>query len=397
MTNNSEPANFETAIAVGYEIFQIQNTFQLTSVVSAPQDVIPLCKRGSGGFIFKTTYTLISIKQSLLTMPIPTLSIIMPVFNAETYIRESLESLLHQTFTDFELIIIDDGCTDNSMEIIREMMEPRIRVLTNDANRGIVYSRNRGIENVKGRYIAPFDSDDIARHDKFEKQIAFLEKNRDYGMIGSWCVLIDDHGKPTGKKWKVNEPPERIPAILLFRNYFAQSAMVIRKELIPEGGYSTGYDVVEDYKMWIDITSRHKAWNYPDYLLYYRVHSKSITNREEQKMSARDVMIFNYLYKKLQIEPDEKMLSMLIALKNGHVFENAQSLKELQAFLLLIIDRNRKTGLYDEKELIRVVHNRYLKACATAIRFRFSNIGACISSELHRLALQSFLWFGRRG
>lgn len=316
-------------------------------------------------------------------MPNPTLSIIMPVFNAGPFIKESVQSLLNQSFADFELIIIDDGSTDNSMEIISEMKEPRIRTLTNDANRGIVYSRNRGIENAKGRYISPFDSDDVARKDKFEKQIDFLEKNPDIGMIGSWVILIDEQGKPTGKKWKVNAPPERIPALLLFRNYFAQSSMVIRKEVIPGGNYTTGYDVVEDYKMWVDITSKHKAWNYPDYLLLYRVHSKSITKREQEKMEGRDAMILDYVYSKMDIELTAKQKSLLIALKNNRALTDQKSLKKLEEFLLHILAQNARMGVYDHRELLKVVYNRFLKACYNSRQSGINKISTFLTSALH--------------
>jgi glycosyltransferase involved in cell wall biosynthesis len=328
-------------------------------------------------------------------MPEPTLSIVMPVYNAAPYIREAVQSLLDQTYKDFELIVVDDGCTDESINIIEEFGDERIRILRNERNSGIVFSRNRGTAAAHGRYIAPFDADDIARKDKFEKQIAFLEKNPDFAMLGSWVKIIDEQGRPAGRKWKVNAPPEKIPAILLFRNYFAQSAMVIRREVLPEGYYSEGYDVVEDYKMWIDITSRYKAWNYPDYLLLYRVHSLSATNFKAQRMIERDKMIFRYIYQKLEIEPDEGQLSLLIALKNGNSFENAQRIKELHNFLELIIKRNRKLHVYDQSELARVVYNRFVKACFNQAGNPFPNIMTCISGRLFRELLRSFFRYGR--
>ena len=139
-------------------------------------------------------------------MSYPTLSIIMPVYNAEAYLHEAVKSILAQSFTDFELIIVEDGSTDNSLEIIEGFSDSRIHVLYNDGNQGIVYSRNRGNAASRGRYIGPFDADDIAEKDKFKKQLRFLECNPDYGMIGSWAHLVDHEGRMMHEKWKVNAP-----------------------------------------------------------------------------------------------------------------------------------------------------------------------------------------------
>ena len=203
-------------------------------------------------------------------------------------------------------------------------------------------------------------------------------------MIGSWVILIDDHGKPTGRKWKVDAPPERIPALLLFRNYFAQSSMLLRKEVIPEGNYTIGYDVVEDYKMWIDITNRYKAWNYPDYLLNYRVHSKSITSREQEKMDGRDAMIFDYVYSKLDIDLTTKQKALLSALKNNRPLNGLTNLKALEEFLLYILAQNDSLGVYDQRELLKVIYNRFLKACYTSKHNGFSKINIFFTSALHK-------------
>lgn len=312
----------------------------------------------------------------------PTLSIIMPVFNTEPFIKEAVGSLVNQTFSDFELIIVNDGCTDRSIEIVKEFKDPRIRILTNEVNSGIVFSRNRGTKAALGKYIAPFDADDIARKDKFEKQIRFLEKHPKFGMIGSWAELIGENGEPLKKKWKINAPPERIPAILLFRNYFVQSAMVIRREVMPEGNYSSGYDVVEDYKMWVEITRKYKSWNYPDYLVKYRIHSKSITNLEVQKMAERDSRIFDYAYKALDLTLTAKQKTLLLSLKNAYKLNSAGEIRELENFLLYILEKNMELKSFNHNELVKVAFNRYLKACRIAGISRSNKLKALYSSAL---------------
>ncbi len=296
-------------------------------------------------------------------MTAPTLSIIMPVYNAGLYLREAVESLLAQTFADFELIIVEDGSTDNSREIIGGFSDSRIQVFYNDGNKGIVYSRNRGTTATRGRYIAPFDADDIARNDKFEKQLQFLERNPDYGMIGSWAHLINEEGKLLKEKWKVNAPSKRIPAIMLFRNYFVQSSVVIRRKAIPEGGYAKGYDGVEDYKMWVEVAEKWKVWNYPEYLVKYRIHKQGISLREAERLRGNDDMIYKMLYKDLDINLTEPQCRLLHLIRKRNIIKNMNTLKDIACLLLLVLAHNKKLEIYNHAELKKVVRNRWLKAC----------------------------------
>jgi len=291
------------------------------------------------------------------------LSIVMPVYNAEKYIQQAVTSLLEQSYRDFELIVVNDGSTDKSMEIIQGFNDERIRILHNDKNRGIVYSRNRGNAAARGRYLAPFDADDVARADKFEKQLAFLEAHPEYGMIGSWARLIDARGHVMRQKWKVNAPPERIPSILLFRNYFVQSSVVIRREAIPEEGYAEGYDAVEDYRMWGLVARRYKVWNYPAYLLQYRIHEQGITKRESDQMAGRDAKVFPLLYEPFHIQLNKRNLQLLQTLKDNRPITDLQDLNDLEVFFLHLLSQNKKHQVVDQKQLLSVVTTRWIKAC----------------------------------
>lgn len=299
-------------------------------------------------------------------MTTPTLSIIMPVYNAEAYMREAVESILAQTYTDFELIIVEDGSTDNSPEIIESFTDSRIQRLYNDGNKGIVYTRNRGMANARGRYIAPFDADDIAHPEKFAKQIQFLEDNPGYGLLGTWAKLIDKNGKPLREKWKVNAPPERIPSILLFRNYFVQSSVVLRREAIPPGGYEKGFDAVEDYRMWTKIATRWKVWNYTEYLVKYRIHEQGISMREEEQLPDKENLIYKTLYHHLGIILTEHQYRLLHLLRKRNPINNIKTLKDMESLLLLMVHQNKKLNAYDQRELKKVTRNRWFKACFRA-------------------------------
>ncbi len=291
----------------------------------------------------------------------PELSILMPVYNGARYIKPAIESLLHQTFTDFELVVVDDGSTDQSHEILASFSDPRIRVLRNDCNRGIVYSRNRALSEARGRYIAPFDADDIAHPRKFERQIRFLEEHPAYGMVGCRVYHIDPEGRRLKSRWRLGAGPEMIPALQLFRAYFIQSAVVYRREAIPAGGYAEGFEIVEDYMMYYEVAQRHKTINLPEYLLYYRIHEESIQRKRRDVLVECEQKLYQYMYAPLEIGITPERYRVLQHLKHRKPL-NLQQYKETGAFLRLILQQNRIHPVYPQKVLYRVVLNRWLKA-----------------------------------
>lgn len=292
----------------------------------------------------------------------PELSILMPVFNGARYLKYAIESLLAQTFTDFELVVVDDGSTDNSTEILASFSDPRIRVLRNDCNRGIVYSRNRALAEAQGRYIAPFDADDVAHPRKFELQIRFLEEHPDYGMVGSWAYHIDEEGKLLKTRWRLTARPETIPAIQLFRAYFIQSAVVYRREAMPEGGYAMGFEIGEDYRMYFEVAKKYKTVNLPEYLLFYRIHGESIQHRRPDLLAACEPKLYRYIYESLEIDITPERYRVLQQLK-GNIPMNMRQFREARVFLGEILRRNSQTRVYKQTILYRVVCNRLLKAC----------------------------------
>lgn len=288
----------------------------------------------------------------------------MPVYNRENLIKFSVESILNQTFTDFEFIIVNDGSTDKTAEIIKNFNDKRIKLIHNEKNSGIVFSRNRGIENATGEFVAMFDSDDIAYPTKNEEQINFLEQNPSFGMVGTWAKFIDEKGNHTGKSWKLPAESEKIPAMMLFRNYFVQASVVARRNALPKHLYSTGYEIGEDSKMWFEISLKHKVWNLQKYLLDYRIHSGNITNTDDKKQISDSRKLYKYIFKHLDIKPTEKELDAHFLIKNNEKIKSISELKEIENWLQKIINQNKKTKLYDDKILRKTIKNRWLKVCS---------------------------------
>ncbi len=205
----------------------------------------------------------------------PRVSIVMAVYNAAPYLEETLESILAQTYSDFELIIVDDGSTDETPQILDRYGDPRIVRLRNETNLGVARARNRGGAIVRGEYVAVHDADDLSSPDRLEKQVAFLDTHPEIGLVGSQGVLLTEGGK---YPLVVPLHNEEIQALLLGENCLLHSSLMIRKWLMDEiGGYDEGYVAAEDYDLVLRIAERTRVANLPDPLYFKRGVSGSIT------------------------------------------------------------------------------------------------------------------------
>ena len=298
----------------------------------------------------------------------PSLSIIMLVYNSELFLREAVQSILNQTYADFELIIINDGSSDKSTQILKSFDDSRIEILSNGTNQGIVFSRNKGLANARGKYIAMFDSDDIAAPLKFEKQIHFLENNLEYGIIGSWVETIDSKGKKRGEAHILTAKPEQIPSILFFRNYFINSATVFRKVLVEDSVYPKGFDIVEDYYLWVYISKKSKVWNLQEFLVEYRIHDNAVTKQDDNLRKA-EKKIFSHLFNELGIPQSQHDFEAHMLIKNNEKIQTKANLKEIDKWINLLYIQNSKVKLYKHKAFLKTLFNRWLKVIRNSKHF----------------------------
>ena len=218
--------------------------------------------------------------------PVPLISVVMPVYNCERYVAHAVESILAQTLVDFEFVIIDDGSTDKTPEILRRYAarDPRIRLVSRP-NRGLVASLNEGLALARGELVARMDADDIAFPQRFERQIAFLRDHPDVVCVGSATLEIDE----AGRELVVTAYPlhdEEIQECLLkgCSTLFHPTAMIRREAVISVGGYREEMKHGEDYDLWLRLGERGRLANLEEVLLRYRIHPGSKTERfhEEQ-------------------------------------------------------------------------------------------------------------------
>lgn len=204
----------------------------------------------------------------------PLVSVIMPVFNGERFLKTAIESILSQTFEDFEFLIINDGSTDRSLQIINSIQDNRIICLQNLENKGLVISLNKAITAAKGKYIARFDADDIALPNRLKEQFNFLEKNPDIALVGSNVQFLINN-----KLANISDLPitnEAAKCRLIFNTTFVHPAVMLQTKVLKTLKYDAKTFPTEDYDLWVRLTKHHKVANLNQVLLHCRLHDKNI-------------------------------------------------------------------------------------------------------------------------
>lgn len=210
-------------------------------------------------------------------------SVILPVYNAELYIEEAVNSILAQTFTDFEFIIIDDGSTDNSLVILSKLsnFDARIRLVSRE-NKGLIATLNEAISLAKSNYIARMDADDVALPTRLAKQFDFLQANPNVAVLGTCYRYIDELGK-LGSKRNTFTGHEDITASFYFGNPIAHPSVMVNYQLLGKDYcYLDEYKTIEDLELWTRLSVKYQLANLPEVLLYYRVLGSSISGKNLQ-------------------------------------------------------------------------------------------------------------------
>ncbi|CAG5007983.1 D-inositol-3-phosphate glycosyltransferase [Dyadobacter sp. CECT 9275] len=231
---------------------------------------------------------------------IPKVTVLMPVYNAQAFLNKAMESILCQTFTNFEFLIINDGSTDNSENIIQSYSDPRISYYRNEKNEGIIGTLNKGISLAKGKYIARMDADDISLPERLMRQTSFLDDNPVYALVATQISLIDSEGHSAGE-WKDDliTGSDQIKRKMPFTNCIAHPSVMIKTEIINHYKYNTKQRNNEDYDLWLRLLSDgYRIAKLSERLLLYRQTDFSITAKANKALAFDNKMLsvkYNYL------------------------------------------------------------------------------------------------------
>jgi glycosyltransferase involved in cell wall biosynthesis len=224
-----------------------------------------------------------------MTEKTPLVSVIMSVYNGEEYLFQAIESILDQTFVNFEFLIMDDASDDNSLEILKHysMIDTRIKIYTNKMNEGLPKSLNKLIKDSKGSLLARMDADDVSINIRFEKQYNFMRSNPNIGILGSNANLIDVNNNYICKKYTAKSI-EKVIAAMPYHNYITHPSVMIRSSIIKQfGSYNEKYKTGQDWELWIRyINSGVKFEILEDRLLSFRINPKSISSWQSKNKAG---------------------------------------------------------------------------------------------------------------
>lgn len=276
----------------------------------------------------------------------PKVSIVMSTFNSEKFIHNSIESVIFQSFKDFEFIIIDDCSNDNTIKIIElyQNKDSRIILIKNKVNLWLTKNLNKWINISRWEYIARIDDDDIwCNKDKLKKQLKFMESNKEYGLCWTWVIFVNENFKEIYRTKNVNTDND-IRKIIPLRNVFAHSSVIIRKIVLDKVWYyDESFRYTQDYELWLRIWTVSKMFNIQEYLLKYMVRDWSISwkNRYNQTLNAFKISLKykkNYKSKRRYLV----WLKLLLILKLSTFTKKIWIYEEISYFWRKFILKNSK-------------------------------------------------------
>lgn len=283
-------------------------------------------------------------------------SVLLPVYNAAPFIVQAVNSILEQSFRDFELLLFDDGSTDETLQILESFKDPRIRIYSSSENLGYLHHLNRGIEMAQGEYILRMDADDVAHPRRFEKQVAFMDAHPAIGLCGTWAGYLGEQGPGP-------RPPlthEQIVIHLLCFTTIAHPTAIIRTAILREHGlrYDPAFYTAEDHELWGRMSACTRLANIPEVLLQLRRHpqSTSVRRREEQKRVKRRIREIHF--RQLLGRPLSGLESQLV---NAQLdFGQAIDFRAVERFFLEVRAANKRQQFGDARYLDAFLENRLL-------------------------------------
>jgi glycosyltransferase involved in cell wall biosynthesis len=320
-------------------------------------------------------------------MKIPKISVLMPVYNGEKYLKEAIESILNQTFNDFEFLIINDGSTDNSENIIKSYNDQRIKLIQNEKNIGLINTLNKGFDLCCGEYIARMDSDDISTPDRLEKQLKFLDQNKNTDICGS---LIRTFGEVNSSIFRYPMRHDSIKATLLFKCSIAHPSVMLRKSAIQGFYFDSSYKHAEDYELWTRLSKNLKLFNIQEVLLLYRMHSDQVSQFfcEEQKISAKKIILNQF--DNLDYRPQEDELELHQQIGSGNIIASKEFVDRAEKWLLKLKNLNSNKKYYLEPDFSYVIAEQWFLVCIKASKFGLWSFYKFFCSRLSRKNNLSF-------
>lgn len=291
---------------------------------------------------------------------VPALSVVVPTYNAARYVQEALHSVLAQDHADFELIVIDDGSSDDTPALLAPFAaDPRVRLLRNERNMGLIATLHRGYSECRAPLIARMDSDDVCEPSRFRRQIEFLRAHPEVGIVGGAIRFFGNVPQPRVFQFPLAH--EAIRPAMLFYCSLAHPALMFRRELV-DGGlfrYEDAFRHGEDFHLWSRLLLTVRAANLPDVVLDYRLHAQQVSSDSSARQYEASVRVRRQMLQEAGIEPTDDDMALHESVILERPLREADYLARLAAWFGKLEDANARSAYWDAGELHRLLRGRF--------------------------------------
>ncbi|HQI02387.1 MAG TPA: glycosyltransferase family A protein [Deltaproteobacteria bacterium] len=313
----------------------------------------------------------------------PRVTVLMPVCNGQTYVREAMDSVIAQTYQDWEFLIVDDGSTDDTPRILNEYRrrDNRIRIVRNPGNMGISMSLNTGISLSSGKFIARMDADDISLPERIGKQVNFLDRHPSVGVCGTWVQPMG------GKKDRAVLYPRTHDSIVcthLFNPAIAHPSVMMRRETLEKHGlsYSTQFPYAQDYEFWVRCSHHTRLANIDEVLLILRQHENKISEKKKQDQSRAARRVQEGQLREMGLNPNDAEMAVHEKLAHEAWEPHRDFLVSVDSWLSRLITANARTSRYPEPAFSTTLAAKWFSACTQASRLGLWTLAQYVRSPL---------------
>lgn len=313
----------------------------------------------------------------------PFVSVVLPAYNAGSYIAEAINSILTQTYTDFELIIINDCSTDTTEEEILAITDSRIQYIKNAQNSGLIYNLNLGFSLAKGKYIVRMDADDISLPTRIATQVAFMEANPKVGVCGSW---FQSFGSTNGIAPYDTENYD-IKLRMLYQCHFCHPTLIIRKSIIDDNNlsYDKAYIHAEDYELWGRMAFLTDFANIAEVLLNYRVHGESVSQKHSAIQGENSGKVIQAIFKRFSINVTLEAVAIWVRACYADFDLTVGEIRTLENLMDFLLTENKRVGYVAQPAIEFFISQKWYNLCYNNVKnkevqsiFNNSNISALL-------------------
>lgn len=290
------------------------------------------------------------------------LTVLMPVYNGAAFVQEALTSILKQTFNEFEFLIVDDGSTDATYEILSSCRDPCIRLLRNHNNLGLARSLNMGLTAARGRYVARMDADDVSWSHRLRAQMDFMDAHPEVGICGAWIEVV---GEGARQVWRYPSDHNTIRTRLLFESALAHPVVMMNRRLLKEErlSYDESFGAAQDYELWSRAANGCVLANLPEVLLTHRLHGEQVGQRKAETQQAGAAKVRARLLHQMGLSPTSDEFQTHQAISSWTWGADPEFPEKADVWLQRLVHVNRHTRTYPEAILGQVVGERWLAIC----------------------------------